>query len=73
LRRNFLLNHVIEGKLHGKIEVTERQGRRPKQLLDDLWKRQESGNWKWKLKIALCGELTLEEVSYMPQGILRNE
>jgi hypothetical protein len=26
LHRNFLLNHVIQGKLHGKIEVTERQG-----------------------------------------------
>jgi len=42
LRRNFLLNHVIEGKLHGKIEVAEKRGRRPKQLLDDIWKRQES-------------------------------
>jgi len=43
-RRNFLLNHIIEGKLQGKIEVTERRGMRPKQLLDDLRKSQESGN-----------------------------
>jgi hypothetical protein len=28
------LKHVIEGKLEGRIEVTVRQGRRCKQLLD---------------------------------------
>jgi hypothetical protein len=39
LRRNFLLDYVSEGKLHGKIEVTERRGMRPKQLLYDLRKR----------------------------------
>jgi hypothetical protein len=27
---------VIEGKLEGRIEMTERRGRRRKQLLDDL-------------------------------------
>jgi hypothetical protein len=36
LRRNCLLKHVIEGKLEGRIEMTERLGRRRKQLLDDL-------------------------------------
>jgi hypothetical protein len=36
LRRNCLLNDVIEGKIEGKIEVMERRGRRRKQLLDDL-------------------------------------
>jgi hypothetical protein len=36
LRRNCLLNHVIEGKLEGRIEMTGRRGRRRKQLLDDL-------------------------------------
>jgi hypothetical protein len=36
LRRNCLLKHVIEGKLEGRIEMTERRGRRRKQLLDDL-------------------------------------
>ena len=36
LRRNCLLKHVIEGKLKGEIEVTRRQGRRRKKLLDDL-------------------------------------
>jgi len=36
LRRNCLLKHVIEGKIDGRINVTGRQGRRRKQLLDDL-------------------------------------
>ena len=36
LRRNCLLQHVIEGKIKGQIEVTRRRGRRRKKLLDDL-------------------------------------
>ena len=36
LRRKCLLKHVIEGKIKGQIEVTRRQGRRRKKLLDDL-------------------------------------
>jgi hypothetical protein len=36
LSRNCLLNQVIEGKIKGQIEVTRRQGRRRKKLLDDL-------------------------------------
>jgi len=30
------LKHVIKGKVEGRMEVTRRQGRRHKQLLDDL-------------------------------------
>jgi hypothetical protein len=36
LRRNCLLKDVIEGKIKGEMEVTSRQGRRRKKLLDDL-------------------------------------
>jgi len=36
LRRNCLLQRVIEGKIKGEIEVTGRRGRRRKQLLDYL-------------------------------------
>ena len=36
LRRNCLLQRVIEGKIQGGIEVTGRQGRRRTKLLDDL-------------------------------------
>jgi hypothetical protein len=35
-RRNFLLQRVIEGKIKGEIEVTERRGGRRRKLLDDL-------------------------------------
>ena len=36
LRRNCLLQQVIEGKIKGQIEVTRRRIRRCKKLLDDL-------------------------------------
>jgi len=36
LRRNCLLQQIIEGKIKGQIEVTRRRGRRCKKLLDDL-------------------------------------
>jgi hypothetical protein len=39
LRRNCLLQRVIEGKIQGGIEVTGRQGRRRRKLLDNLKKR----------------------------------
>jgi hypothetical protein len=39
LRRNFLLQQVIEEKIKGGIEVTGRRGRRCRKLLDDLKER----------------------------------
>jgi hypothetical protein len=39
LRRNCLLQQVIEGKIKGGIEVTGRRGRRGSKLLDDLKER----------------------------------
>jgi hypothetical protein len=39
LRRNCRLQRVIEGKIQGRIEVTGRQGRRRRKLLDDLKER----------------------------------
>jgi hypothetical protein len=39
LRRNCLLQRVIEGKIQGEIEVTGRRGRRCRKLLDDLKER----------------------------------
>ena len=36
LRRNCLLQQVVEGKIKGQIEVTRRRGRMRKKLLDDL-------------------------------------
>ena len=39
LRRNCLLQRVIEGKTKGGIEVTGRRGRRRRKLLDDFNER----------------------------------
>jgi len=39
LRRNCLLQRVIEGKIKGEIEVRGRRGRRRRKLLDDLKER----------------------------------
>ena len=39
LRRSCLLQRVIEGKIRGGIEVTGRQGRSRRKLLDDLKER----------------------------------
>jgi hypothetical protein len=36
----------MEGKIEGRLEVTEGRGRRCKQLLDDL--REKGGYWKLK-------------------------
>ena len=36
LRRNCLLQQVIEGKIKGQIEVTRKRGIRRKKVLDDL-------------------------------------
>ena len=43
---NCLIKHVIEGKVEGRMRVTERQGRRHKQLLDDS--KAKKGYWKLK-------------------------
>jgi hypothetical protein len=52
LRRNCLLKHVIDGKIEGRIEVTGRQGRRRKQLVDDLKERR--GYWELKEEALDC-------------------
>ena len=62
LRRNCLLKHVIEEKIEGEIEVTGRQGRERKQVLDDP--KETKGCWKLieeALHRAPCGELASEE------------
>jgi hypothetical protein len=46
LRRDCFLKHVIEGKREGRIERTERGGRRRKQLLDDV--KETRGYWRLK-------------------------
>jgi hypothetical protein len=46
LRRNCLLQWVTEGKIQGGIEVTGRQGKRRRKLLDDLKKRRRYSHLK---------------------------
>jgi hypothetical protein len=48
LRRNCLLQRVIEGKIQGVIEVTGRQGRRRRKLLDDLKEKRGYSHLKEK-------------------------
>ena len=62
LRRNRLLKQVIEGKREGRIEVTERQGRRRNQLLDDFKETElleiESGSTRLNcVENSLCKRL----------------
>ena len=46
LRRNCLLQQVIEGKIKGEMGVTRRGGRRRKKLLDELKDRRGYSNLK---------------------------
>jgi hypothetical protein len=48
LRRNCLLQRVTEGKIQGGIEVTGKQGRRRRKLLDDLKERRVYSHLKEK-------------------------
>jgi len=55
LHRNCLQKQVIEGKIKGEMEVTRRQGRRRKKLLDDF---------QWQERI-----LSFEEGSSRPHYV----
>ena len=50
--RNCLLNHIIEGKIEERMGMTGRQGRRHKQLLDDL--KETRRYWKMKEEVLDC-------------------
>jgi hypothetical protein len=61
LRRNCLLQWVIEGKIKGRIEGTGRRGRRRRKLLYDLKERRGYSHLKEEALDQLCGEIALEE------------
>jgi hypothetical protein len=44
LHRNYILKHIIEGKIEGSIQVTGRQGRRLRQLVVDLKEGEDTEN-----------------------------
>jgi len=50
--RNCLLQHIIEGNMEGRTEVTGRRGRRCKQQLDDL--KEKRGDWKLTEEVLDC-------------------
>jgi hypothetical protein len=62
LRRNCLLQQVIEGKIKGRIEMTRRRGRRHRKLLDDLKGRRGYSHLKegaldrtmWRARFGRC-------------------
>jgi hypothetical protein len=62
LRRNCLLQRVIEEEIKGGIEMTETRGRRRKTLMDNLKERRGYSHLKEEaLRVARSGELALEE------------
>ena len=61
LRRNCLLQRVIEGKIKGGIEVKGRRGRRHRKLLDELKERRGYSHLKEEALDRTSGELALEE------------
>jgi hypothetical protein len=66
LRRNCLLNHVIEGQIEGRIEAKGIRGRRRKQLLDDLEGKREY--WKPKEERVCLLVCTTHEMKFTLQG-----
>jgi hypothetical protein len=61
LCKNSLLQRVIEGKIKGGIEVTGRQGRRRRRLLDDLKERRGSSHLKEEALDRTMWRAALEE------------
>ena len=61
LRRNCLLQRVIEGKIEGGIEVTGIQGRRRRKLLDDLKERRGYSHLKEEALDRTMFRAALEE------------
>ena len=54
--RNYLLKHVIEGKIAVRVEVTVRRGRRRKHLLDDIKETRVYQKLKEEaLDLTVCG------------------
>jgi hypothetical protein len=62
--------HIIEGKIEGGIQVTGRQRRRRKQLLDYL--KETRGYWKFKVEALdrIAWKRALEEAMGLLQDTL---
>jgi len=62
LRRNCFLQMITEGKIQGGIEVTGRQGRRRRKLLDDFKERRGYSHLKEEALDRTMWRARLEEV-----------
>ena len=73
LRRNCLLKHVIEMKTEGRREVTGTRRTIYKLLWMTSRKREDAGNLKWELEIALYRKIVLKDAMDLSIGRLRND
>jgi hypothetical protein len=80
LRRNCLLQQVIEGKIQGAREVTGRRGRRRRKLLDDLKERRGYSHLKeealnrtmWRARFGRgFGPVVRQTAEWMNEWILQ--
>ena len=60
LRWTCLVKHLIQGRINGSIEVTERRGRRRKKLLVDV--KEKTGYWNSK---ELAVDLTVRRSGFV--------
>jgi hypothetical protein len=71
LRRNCILQRVTEGKIQVGIEVTGRQGKRHRKLLDDLKERRGYSHLKeealdrtmWRARFGRCFGLVVRQTA----------
>jgi len=73
LRRNCLLQQVIEGKIKGGIDVTGRRGTRRRKPLDDLKERRGYSHLREEALDRSSRELALEEALDLSYNRLTNE
>jgi hypothetical protein len=71
LHRNWILKHITEEKIEGRLLVTSRQRRRISSYWMSLQKLECTG--KRKHYIELCGELALEEAMDLMSSRPQNE
>jgi hypothetical protein len=68
--RKFLLEHIIDGNIGGRIEVRGRRRKRRKHLLYDVkenklyWKLKKKSLWKW-LRTWTCRKRDLGKNGYL--------
>jgi hypothetical protein len=73
LRRNCLLQRVIEGKIKGGIEVTGRRGRRRRKLVGDLKERRGYSHLKEEALDRTMWRNHLEEALNLSSDRILNE